>query len=71
MNPLGTRIGLSDLARLLERLRPLECDGWFAVAIARLERGDIEGGLRAAERAFDDTVDRYNDMDDTYEEGDQ
>ncbi len=42
MNPLGTGISLSDLARLLERLRPLECDGWFAVAIARLERGDID-----------------------------
>ena len=62
MNTQGTGIRLSDLTRLLERLRPLDCDGLFAVAIARLERGDIEGGLRAAEGAFDDMVDRYNDM---------
>ncbi len=78
MNPLGPGLGLSDLTRLLERLRPLDCDGWFAIAIARLERGDIEGGLRAAEGAFDDMVDRYDDMVDryddmvdTHEEGDQ
>jgi hypothetical protein len=71
MNPLGPGLGLSDLTRLLERLMPLDREGWFAIAIARLERGDIEGGLRAAEGAFDDMVDRYDDMVNTHEEGDQ
>ena len=66
MSTQGTGIGLSDLARLLEPLRPIDCDGWFAVAIARLARGDLEGGLRTAERAFNDMVDRYNDLADRY-----
>ena len=38
MNTKSTGIHLSDLTRLLERLSPLDCDGRFAVAIARLER---------------------------------
>ena len=69
MNTQRFGVKLPDLTRLLERLRPLDCEGWFAVAIARLERGEVEGGLRAAECAFDDMVDRYNDMVDAYEEG--
>jgi hypothetical protein len=45
MNTQSTGIGLSDLTRSLERLRPLDREGWLADAIARLERGDT---LRAA-----------------------
>ncbi len=71
MNTQRCGINFPDLTRLLERLRPLDFEGWFAVAIARLERGDVEGGLRAAEGAFDDMVDRYDDMVNTHEEGDQ
>jgi hypothetical protein len=54
MNPLGTGTGI-DLAALPlveEFLTRLERDGWLDDAIARFERGDIEGGLRAAEAAF-------------------
>ena len=42
-----------------------------AHGIVANERGDVEGGMKAAEGAFDDLVDRYNYMADGYEEGDR
>ncbi len=53
MNPLDGVAGF-DLALLPlveEFLTRLERDGWLDEAIARFERGDIEGGWRALEAA--------------------
>ena len=53
MNPLDgvTGVDLVDLLRFVELLTRLERDGWLDEAIARFERGDIEGGWRALEAA--------------------
>jgi hypothetical protein len=61
MNARRSEIDPTDLPRLLELLLPLDSDGSLAGAIARLERGDIDGGLDYARGAFAYIADNFEE----------